>query len=342
MKKLNVLFILCLFGVASCDFSPKEEELPEMQDALLWEISGNELTEPSYLFGTFNGISSSFLDSVAGFATAFKSVKQVMVEVDLLNISKVDQTSVDERLLSDSSYFNSLMPQDTTYQMLYSPEDYAFVDSALKSQGINYSLLRPIAVAHKYMTSVKLLQVPLEGNNSLDLAIMNDAKKASLKLIGLETMNENQQYKSSNPDYEQMYGGSLKDQAFGLLFLLKARPIYMNVPIRMDSMYRQQNPGELYIPINEGVDDIREALAKCPDFKMKEAYKDSAIKQLNSYLGTMLDKRTEKWMKKILYSMKKQPTLISVGALHLIGENGLINQLRQYGYTVQPILSDGK
>ena len=74
---------------------------------------------------------------------------------------------------------------------------------------------------------------------------------------------------------------------------------------------------------------------------MKQAYKDSAISQLNSYLGFKTDKKNDLWMKKILYAIKKQPTLVSVGALHLIGENGLINQLRQYGYTVEPVLSDG-
>ena len=42
MKKSYILFMLCLLGVAGCDFSAQKEELPDMQDALLWKISGND------------------------------------------------------------------------------------------------------------------------------------------------------------------------------------------------------------------------------------------------------------------------------------------------------------
>lgn len=343
MKKSNVLFILCLLGIVSCDFSSKEEELPDMQDALLWEISGNELTEPSYLFGTFNGIPGSFLDSVAGFKTAFKSVKQVMLVAD------ADNTDRGSNLGANTSFFDNatigdsttlLMPADTTYQMLYNEDDYAFVDAELNTLLPGYSKMKPIVVAHEYMTSINSLQQAVEGKGLLDIAIMEKAKSGSLKVVRLDALKEGPTNKKQTLEYVPAGVNSLKDQALGLLFLLKARPIYMNVKSRMDSMYRQQVPGELYLPINDGVDNIRKMLKELPEFAMKQAYKDSAITQLNRCLGFKTDQKNDMWMNKILYAVKKQPTLISVGTLHLIGENGLINLLRQYGYTVEPVLSD--
>ena len=35
--------------------------------------------------------------------------------------------------------------------------------------------------------------------------------------------------------------------------------------------------------------------------------------------------------------MKEGAAFVAVGALHLIGETGLVSQLRQQGYTVTPV-----
>lgn len=345
MKKLNVLFMIFLLGVLSCDFS-SQEELPEMQDALLWKISGNELAEPSYLFGSFNGIPGSFLDSVAGFKNVFKSVKQVAMRIDAsYNSSARKMSSNVQMISSNSSGTTSLMPADTTYMMLYNSKNYAFVDSALKSQlvkySINYYQLRPYVISGEYISSIRFLQESLEGNNSLDFAIMNQAKNASLKIIDLESVSEKIDNKFMSYNSLPKFGEGLKDQALSLLFLIKTQLVFKNVKLRIDSTYRQQTPGEFYLPINDGVTEIDQILSELPDFSMKQAYGDSIVKQLNYFLGYKTDQMNNLWMKKILSAIKKQPTLISVGALHLIGENGLINQLRQYGYTVEPVLSDG-
>ncbi len=345
MKKLNVLSLLALCSAFGCQFSEKQE-LPEMQDALLWKISGNEMTQPSYLFGTFNGVAGSFLDSVPGLKTAFANTKQVVVEVDLMNVSSENQKSAfDQALLSAQGMGDSSdvqMPADTTYKMLYRPDDYAFVDSELSTLLPDYQKLKPKALVHQFLLSMKALQQPVEGNSLLDLAIMKQVKSASIKVIALETLKENMDYKMKIPEYLPTNGGGLKDQALGLLLLLKVKPVFMNVPQKMAAMYQQQSLSELYIPINDGVEDINEVIAAYPDFGKKSECKDNAKKQLESYLGYKVNQRNDKWMTKILYAMKKSPTLISVGALHLIGVNGLINKLREYGYTVEPVLSEGE
>lgn len=341
MKKSYILFMLCLLGVAGCDFSAQKEELPDMQDALLWKISGNELAEPSFLFGSFNGIPGSFLDSVVGFKAAFKSVKQVMLATDKETAERgtnLGNTDFLDKAMSDS--FSILMPSDTTYQMLYNSNDYAFVDDELSTLIPGYSKKKPIVVAHEYMRSIQSLQEDGEGDNLLELAIMEQAKGATLPLVKLDELKERPTDIEQSSIYVPTSVNSLKEQALGLLVLLKAKPVYMNIQLQMDSMYRRQVPGELYLPINEGVDNIYTMLQEIPEFTMKKAFKDSAISRLNSYLGYKTDQKNNLWMKTILRAIKKQPTFISVGVFHLIGESGLINQLRQYGYTVEPVLSE--
>jgi uncharacterized protein len=55
-------------------------------------------------------------------------------------------------------------------------------------------------------------------------------------------------------------------------------------------------------------------------------------------MDDLLDKRNNKWMEVLPKAMKKGPQFVAVGALHLAGKAGLIQQLRDQGYTVEPIL----
>ena len=52
---------------------------------------------------------------------------------------------------------------------------------------------------------------------------------------------------------------------------------------------------------------------------------------------TLIDDRNKKWAKQLPAIMKEVPTFIAVGALHLPGENGILNLLKQQGYTVDPV-----
>ena len=47
--------------------------------------------------------------------------------------------------------------------------------------------------------------------------------------------------------------------------------------------------------------------------------------------------RNRKWMEKITMTLPVQRVLVAVGAAHLVGKDGLINLLRERGYTVEPV-----
>jgi uncharacterized protein YbaP (TraB family) len=51
----------------------------------------------------------------------------------------------------------------------------------------------------------------------------------------------------------------------------------------------------------------------------------------------MIKDRNKEWMKKIPSLLKTGAQFIAVGALHLAGPYGLVEQLKQIGYTVTPI-----
>ncbi|GHT71951.1 hypothetical protein FACS189455_4730 [Bacteroidia bacterium] len=47
--------------------------------------------------------------------------------------------------------------------------------------------------------------------------------------------------------------------------------------------------------------------------------------------------RNDAWMKKLPGLMKDKSSFIAVGALHLVGEEGLLNQLEKAGYKVEAV-----
>lgn len=53
----------------------------------------------------------------------------------------------------------------------------------------------------------------------------------------------------------------------------------------------------------------------------------------------MLTQRNNNWLDVIPSRISENKTLIAVGAAHLIGKDGLIQQLREKGYTVTPVLN---
>jgi uncharacterized protein YbaP (TraB family) len=61
-----------------------------------------------------------------------------------------------------------------------------------------------------------------------------------------------------------------------------------------------------------------------------ETYKPEEMKPL-------LDDRNNYWMQQLPKLMKEQSLFVAVGALHLVGETGLVQQLRKKGYTVTPV-----
>ena len=58
---------------------------------------------------------------------------------------------------------------------------------------------------------------------------------------------------------------------------------------------------------------------------------------LSQYDDLLLNNRNKKWIPEIIQQAKLQPAFFAVGAGHLGNDNGLINLLKQQGYTVLPV-----
>jgi uncharacterized protein YbaP (TraB family) len=117
------------------------------------------------------------------------------------------------------------------------------------------------------------------------------------------------------------------------------------IQVQINAMFKQLTLARQVEMLNESFkekDGLKSAIAV-----MNDAYTRNGLKTLHQimYAQTyrpeemkpLLDDRNNHWMQQLPQLMKEQSLFVAVGALHLVGETGLVQQLRSKGYTVTPV-----
>ncbi len=337
---LLIFFTFCTYGKA-----PKE--------GLLWKISGNGLTQPSYLFGTWHGDTElrnqSFLDSVPGFHISFRSVKQFMCERTL------DEASMSSNSSQDKLRAVMLLPKDTTYSDLLDKSQISILDTFLtkklkvtsdkmnlRPNALSYILTQIIfedTVRSRIRQKVKILESSTRLPDSvviarreqlysdqdiMDYALLKKAKAKGLEVIGLDALIGYQPIELFSTDI------TLKQQADSLVrFINRSGFDHLVDSLNLlagtlRDVYREQNIHKLKDERQKLMDGI---------VKMDSWTKN----KMDEMTQSLVSDRNKGWMKHIPIYIKNKSTFIAVGALHLPGEEGLIQLLRDAGYTVEPM-----
>lgn len=324
MRKLAFLiitFLSSIFGQAQVT-----ETSVKLEDALLWKISGNGLQKSSYLLGTMHTVEFRFMfDSISGIRKVLSSVEQVATEIDMMALDSIRRKAP---TISDD-YF--LMPSDTTYSMLYSAEDFSYVDSVLSSGNARYAERTPIFWQDIYVSYNLSLRSSKQKKKemTMDYFVLQFAHSNSKKTFFLETIEEiaNKDKKAHISRYE----ASLKEQASNLLFILKNTNMIYNIYDQMDSIYRARKLSRF------NFEDLMKELVTVASNRQVTEFPPPKNDFLNEYKSALVIERNNAWMLKIPALINQGSTLIAVGAMHLTGDLGLINQLRKKGYTVKPV-----
>lgn len=320
MKKQILLVATVL---SSIFIQAQVKEMPtKLDDALLWEISGNGLQKSSYLLGTKHNVEFSFiLDSISGIRKVLSSVEQVATEIDMMALDSISR----EMRSTPDDYF--LMPADTTYSMLYDAKDFSFVDSVLSSGNARYAERIPAfwqEIYLNYNLYYNLKQIKKEA--SMDYYLLLIAHQNSKKTFFLETLEEIAVKKREASSF--LYKMNLKAQASDLLFTLKNISMICSVNNRMDSLYRTQKLSKFNF--ESLIKELAAPYAQITDLNLEN-------NTILNYSSIMIKGRNDAWMLKIPALINQGSTLIAAGAIHLVGKLGLINQLRELGYTVKPM-----
>lgn len=175
MKQMSKVFYLVVsiwMGVSIA----QPVEAQKKKNSLLWEISGNGLTESSYLYGTIHIICPDDFELGDHVNKAFASTKQLVME---LNMSDPEEMSTIQQLMMSSE------PID--YKGLLTESQYKKLDQKLTERmgaGMNVlKAMKPFALSSIMQLTVMDCAQPA----SYETTFMEMASDQGIAVSGLET-----------------------------------------------------------------------------------------------------------------------------------------------------------
>ncbi len=273
--------------------------LAQSEKSILWKVTGKNLKEPSYLFGTYHLLTDKFVNELPEVKRAFAKTKGVVVE-----------TVIDSSKLSAMTMM-AIMPGKKISDMI-SAEDFKLASAELeRTMGVSLSAmdqLKPVSVMVLltlfYAREQNAEVLKKYSGVPMDVHLATWGKEKQKQITQLETMEE---------QMTLLYNHfSLEEQARQLVAFVKQKDVMIQSQAVLLKYYLEKDLKKLY--------EFSESMPK--DFG------DSDF---------MLKDRNEKWMQVIPDLMRKESQFIAVGALHLPGPDGVISLLKKQGYTVKPV-----
>jgi uncharacterized protein YbaP (TraB family) len=291
-------------GTAQQAKAPESMAPTAEENALLWEISGNDLRQPSYLFGTIHMISKNDFFLPEGTRSVFDKSQLVTFEI---NLEEMNNMAALMPLM-----MQAFMKGDTSLQDLLSEDDYQVVADHFEQLGLPMMFLdriKPMFLSA--LTSEDALNMSRHPGEvvSYEMEFMEMARKSGKTMAGLETAEYQMSMFDSIP-----YGV----QADMLVESIKTGGSDGDQFQQMVDLYKKQ---DLY-GLQEMLASDQEGIAKYEDL--------------------LLLQRNRNWIPVMKKMMTDQPTFFAVGAGHLSGEEGVIALLRKQGYTVKPIREENE
>ena len=231
MRLLKILLLLIIFF--SCKAQTKQVKLVsnKNENSLLWEVSGNGLTQSSYLFGTFHLMCKNDIHLSNQLKTALAQSDTVYMEMDMDDPSTI---------LGGLLFMN--MKDGKTLEQLYTPAEYKKVKTFFTD-----SLHTPISFLQsmKPMLLEALLYpklMPCKSVSGVEEELIKIAKQEKKEIKGLETMEFQASVFDSIP---------YSEQAKELLNSIDSLSTYKTMFDTMMNVYKSQRINEIEALFNK-------------------------------------------------------------------------------------------
>jgi uncharacterized protein YbaP (TraB family) len=276
-------------------------------DGLLWRIEKPRLA-PSYLFGTIHSTDEAALEIARRAAQSINGAKVVATEVG----GPID--AIEKANITAATLASALDRDHDTFEGAIAPEDREKIEKFITRLGY------PAAFAHHLklwflavLTGLPKCEAEREGLNlpEVDQFLAETARDLGVKVIGLETTEE-----------QLAAIANLRPQVAATLLTLTARDPGLNDDLYATTLrlYRESRPAEI-VPIADALGGLSEAERAAQD----------------EFMRALLQNRNAIMAERAAPLLASGGAFIAVGALHLAGKTGLVEQFRADGYTVTKV-----
>mgnify|MGYP001137381088 CR=1 FL=1 len=162
------------------------------KQSLLWQVSGNGLSKPSYIYGTIHMICKEDMNLSPVLKQKFAETEKVYLELD-----------IDDKEMMASMQKLSLLPPDKTLKSFFTSREYARVNQFFNDEvGVSLTLfekMKPIVLMSVLYTKCLPCIVPA----SFEMRFVEMAKAKQKEVEGLETAQEQMMLFDNLPDDAQ-------------------------------------------------------------------------------------------------------------------------------------------
>jgi hypothetical protein len=275
----------------------------------LFRISGNGLKDPSYMLGTIHNLSGSLLDSIPEYLEAELQCQQMYVEHKPSTTTMV--ISLGEQGLQRVDY-----PDDKNIFDVIDKESAEILTEKFK-EATNRDLsdstweslwkMTPSAFQNQLTWHLSGLQ---ERKGSMDMDLM---KKVQQRGWNVGQLDDERMTLNNLIGPQEKKPLTIEEQADSLMAFLK------NYEVRKQQLFEEIEKTNNYW--------------RTGDY---EGFVSFRIQEINQ-MPELIKERNEKWLPRMIAAMHEKPTMFVFGAGHLIGEHGIIENLREAGYKVEQV-----
>ncbi len=299
MKMRLLLFLLVTFTGFTALAQPTSQAPDKTENSLLWKITGKELTEPSYLFGTIHMINKKDFFFTPVMERSFSDSRRVVFEIDMEDMT--DMAAMMPVMMK------AFMADGATLSDLLSDEDYEIVSAHFEKMGLPMVFMERIKPMFlSALTSEDALSFTKDTSSimSYEMELTRMAKMEEKPIDGLETA-----------EFQMSMFDSI--------------PYDVQARMLVDGIKNNDEP-------DSQLDQLVE-LYKAQDLYGLQALMAEDPEGLGKYNELLLERRNRNWIPIMEKMMTEGPTFFAVGAGHLGGEAGVIALLREEGYTLTPV-----
>jgi len=297
LGKMNKLAALLLFFLLGLHAAP-QLAAQEQKPGIFYRITGNGLKDTSWLFGTYHLVKSSFLDEMPAVKKAFASSGGVVVEIIA---DPAEAEAVQSMGMLQNQQLSDLL--DQPFRDSLDAELKSSVGAGLEqlNQFKPMNVTLTLSLVHMMKNQAALL-----GKYTglpLDAWFATKGKESAKEVKPLETLRQ---------QMELLFNSSpLEEQVLGLKTFIRRKKEMTGLGDELIKNWFEQ------------------------DMRAMNAVYEKTL-QVSGEEDRLIKERNINWMKVVPQWIQQGSHFIAVGALHLGGEYGLVEQLKKLGYTVVP------
>lgn len=266
---------------------------------LLYEVSGNGAKNKSYILATNRLVDMTFLDTIPNVFKCFAQCDKVITEFafqDYEALAALRQAAV--------------LPDSVKLTNFYSESEYTLIDNSLRiniGMGLDQLCrMKPAYLTEMFRTELFKQWLQFDEQRSMESFFESVASERNIPVIGLDNIGETMYMLFDREPFHW--------QCTELLKVIEYPENEVKQERILKAMYLDGRLTDIAYQV-EG-----------PDNKTSISFSDYKI-----YCA-----RNKEWTKRLRPYLKEGKAFITLNAIYLGGEKGLLEQLRAAGYRIRP------